>query len=155
MRHRRDAWQRLAAEAEGGDRAEIVRTADLARRVPFDREPRILRRHPFPIVLDANGLLASELDADVETARAGIDRVLDELLDDRGRPFHDLAGRDLVGKVGGQYLDASHAYSQPLNLKTASIAAAIPAMALATHQNCTLSPPGKCGSGTFIPHMPV
>ena len=25
----------------------------------------------------------------------------------------------------------------------------------ASHQNCACSPPGKCGSGTFIPHMPV
>ena len=23
------------------------------------------------------------------------------------------------------------------------------------HQNCAASPPGKCGSGTFMPHMPV
>ena len=24
-----------------------------------------------------------------------------------------------------------------------------------THQNCAASPPGNCGSGMFIPHMPV
>ena len=25
----------------------------------------------------------------------------------------------------------------------------------ATHQNCAASPPGKCGSGTFMPHIPL
>ena len=23
------------------------------------------------------------------------------------------------------------------------------------HQNCTSGPPGKCGSGMFMPHIPV
>ena len=102
MRHRGDARQRLAAEAERRDRAEIVGAADLARRVPLDRQPRVLRLHPLAVVLDADQLLAAELDRDGDAARAGVERVLDQLLDDRGRPLDDLAGGDLVGEVGGR-----------------------------------------------------
>ena len=41
-----------------------------------------------------------ELDADV--GRAGVEGVLDELLDDRDRPLDDLPGRDLPRKLGRQ-----------------------------------------------------
>ena len=41
-----------------------------------------------------------------DAAGAGVDRVLDQLLDDRGRPLDDLAGGDLVGEVRGQPVDA-------------------------------------------------
>src|ERR1019366_6910344 len=38
----------------------------------------------------------------------GVDGILDELFDDRCRPLHDLAGRDLVDEIGGEKLDAGH-----------------------------------------------
>src|ERR1019366_8051517 len=38
----------------------------------------------------------------------GVDGILDELFDDRCRPLHDLAGRDLVDEIGGEKLDAWH-----------------------------------------------
>ena len=56
--------------------------------------------HPFAIVLDADLLLAAELDVNRDAAGTGVDRVLDELLDDRGRALDDLAGGDLVREVG-------------------------------------------------------
>src|SRR5439155_18044913 len=68
MRNRRDAGQRLAAEAERLDRAEILRPGDLAGRVPFDRQPRIAGLHPFAVVFDANQPLATELDGDGDAA---------------------------------------------------------------------------------------
>jgi hypothetical protein len=64
VRHRRDAGQRFAAEPERPDRAEVVGARDLARRVPLDRQPRVLRLHPLAVVFDANQLLAAELDGD-------------------------------------------------------------------------------------------
>ena len=67
----------------------------------LDRQARILRVHALAVVLDANQLLAAELDGDGEAPRAGVDRVLDQLLDDRGRTLDDLAGGNLVGEVGG------------------------------------------------------
>ena len=111
VRHRRDGRQRLAAEPERQDRREIVRPPDLARRVALDRQPRILRPHPFPIVLDADLFLAAELDVDREAARAGIDRVLDELLDDGRGTLDHFAGRDLVRELRRQEVDRAHVRS--------------------------------------------
>ncbi len=102
VRHRRDRRQRFAAKTEREDGRQIVGAADLAGRVPLDRQPRVLRHHPFAVVLDAHLFLAAELDVDRETPGAGVDRVLDQLLDDRGRTLDDLAGRDLVREVGGE-----------------------------------------------------
>ena len=48
--------------------AEVVRAGDLARRVPLDRQPRVLRLHPLAVVFDANQLLAAELDRDRDAA---------------------------------------------------------------------------------------
>ena len=102
MRHRRDRRQRFAAEPQRADRREIVGPADLARRVPLDGEPRVVGLHALAVVFDADLLLAAELDVDRQPAGAGVDRVLDELLDDGGRPLDDLAGGNLIGEVGGQ-----------------------------------------------------
>ena len=55
--------------------------------------------HAVPVVLDAHQALAAVLDGDGDAARAGVDGVLDQLLDDRGGPLDDLAGRDLVCEV--------------------------------------------------------
>ena len=47
---------------------------------------------------------------------AGVDGVLDELLDDRRRPLDDLAGGDLVGELGRQPMDAVHSQSSRRNI---------------------------------------
>ena len=75
---------------------------DLARRVPLDRQPRVVRLHALAVVFDANQLLAAELDGDADAAGAGVERVLDQLLDDRGGPLDDFAGGDLVGEIRRQ-----------------------------------------------------
>ena len=100
--------QRLAAETERANRAEILRARDLARRVPLDRQPRILGLHPFAVVLDPQQLLAAKLDRDRDARRAGIERVLDQLLDDRGRTLDDFAGGDLIREMEGKPVDAGH-----------------------------------------------
>jgi hypothetical protein len=107
-RDRRDARQRLAAEAEGRDGREVLGAADLAGRVPLDREPRVLRGHPLAIVLDAHEALAAELDRHRDTGGAGVEGVLHELLHDRGGTLDDLAGGNLVGQFRRQSLDAAH-----------------------------------------------
>ena len=97
MRHRCDRRQRLAAKPERPDGREVVRPPDLAGGMTLDRQPRIAGLHPFPIVFDANLLLASELDVDRQPPGPGVQGVLDQFLDDRGRTLDDLAGGDLVG----------------------------------------------------------
>ena len=100
VRDRRDARQRLAAKAERPDRAEIVGARDLARGVALDRQPRVLGLHPLAVVFDADQLLAAELDGDGDAPRAGVERVLDQLLDDGRRTLDDFAGGDLVREIG-------------------------------------------------------
>ena len=45
------------------------------------------------------------LNGDRDLSAAGVNGVFDELLDDGGGSFDDLAGRDLRGKGGWQYLN--------------------------------------------------
>src|SRR5262249_40415191 len=108
-RHGADRRQRLAAKPEAPHAEEIVRAVDLARRVARERERQILARHPAAVVDDADLALASLRDLDDHAARAGIDRVLDQLLHDRGRPLDHLAGRDLVDHRLGKNANAAHA----------------------------------------------
>jgi hypothetical protein len=108
VRHRCNARQRLAPEPEGPDRVEIFGAGDLARRVPLERHPRIRRIHPLPVVLHAEQLLPAELDRHDKARCAGVQRVLDQLLDDGGRTLDDLAGGDLVGEMRGEEVDAGH-----------------------------------------------
>ena len=105
VRDRRDAGSASPRNPSVAIALEIVGAADLARRMPLDGQPRILRLHPLAIVVDANQLLAAELDGDGDAPRAGVDGVLDQLLDDGGRPLDDFAGGDLVGEIGWQPMD--------------------------------------------------
>ena len=59
-------------------------------------------------ILDADLLLAAQLDVNDEAAGAGVDRVLDQLLDDGRRALDDFTRRDLVGEVGWEAGDAAH-----------------------------------------------
>src|SRR5207248_6073021 len=59
VRDRGDAGQRLAAEAQRADGAEVVGAADLARGVALDGEARILGVHAVAVVFDANQPLAA------------------------------------------------------------------------------------------------
>ena len=108
MRDRRDARQRLAAEPERADRTQVVRARNLARGMTLEREPRVLRLHPLAVVVDANQLLAAEFDGHRDASRARVERVLDQLLDDRCRPFDDLAGRNLIREVRRQKVNPRH-----------------------------------------------
>ena len=120
--------------------------------MPLDREPRVVGLHPLAVVLDADLFLAAELDVDGHARRAGVDGVFDELLDDGGGTLDDFAGGDLVGEIDGQPMDVSQRRQiQRWRRKTRSITPTTVAMMPDSHQNCTPSPPGKRGNGTFMP----
>ncbi len=107
-RHRCDRRQRLAAKAERADAFEILERGDLARRMRGDRERKVIRLDAGAVVAHADQPRAAGFDIDLDAPSAGIEAVLDELLDDRRRPFDDLAGGDLVDELGGQLTDARH-----------------------------------------------
>ena len=80
----------------------------LRRRVALERQVRLVRRHARAVVADADEPEPAALDLDLDAARAGVERVLDQLLDHRGGPLDHLAGGDLIGQLGRQHADARH-----------------------------------------------
>jgi len=64
--------------------------------MPLEAEPRVVRIHPDAVVFDANEFLATVFDGDRQARGAGVEGVLDELLDDARRPLDHLAGGDAV-----------------------------------------------------------
>ena len=63
---------------------------------------KLVARDAAAVVRDADQARAAAFDVDRDRARAGVERVLDELLDDGRRPLDDLAGRDLIDELGRQ-----------------------------------------------------
>ncbi len=108
VRHRGDARQCFTPEAEGSNRRKVVGAGNLAGGVTLDRQPRIFRVHAIAVVFDADRLLPAELDRDADPACAGVERILDQFLDDRRRPLDNLAGGDLVGEMERQPVNAGH-----------------------------------------------
>ena len=98
---RGDRGQRLAAETERADLLEVLERGDLAGGVAGNGERQVLGGHAAAIVAHADQADAALLQVDVHAARAGIERVLDQLLDHGGGPFDDFAGGDLVDEGVG------------------------------------------------------
>jgi hypothetical protein len=111
MRHGGNRGQRFATKPERQNRRQVFRAPDLARRVPLDCERGVVRLHSLAVVLYANALLSTELDVNHDPVRAGVDRVFNQLLDDRRRTLDDLAGGNLVGEVRGEAGDSAHVRS--------------------------------------------
>ena len=104
LRHRADRRQRLAAKSERVDRQQIV-AIELGGGVPLDRELKIGARHALAVVGDADQPAAAAVGQHVDPARAGIERVFDQFLDDARRPLDHLAGGDAVDDSLGQLTD--------------------------------------------------
>ena len=103
-RHRADRGQRLAAEAERADGEQVV-AGELGGGVALDGEFEIGARHAGAVVGDADQPAAAAVGDDVDAAGAGIERVLDQLLDHARRPLDHLAGGDAVDDCFRQLAD--------------------------------------------------
>ena len=77
--------------------------------------------HALAVVFDANQPLAAELRGNDDAARAGVEAVLDQFLDDRCRAFDYLAGRDLIGEVNRQPLDLRHQINPQSTIRRSAI----------------------------------
>ena len=62
----------------------------------FDRQSEIVGVHAGAVVGDADQRATARFDRDLDPPRAGVERVLDQLLDRRRRPLDDFAGGDAV-----------------------------------------------------------
>ena len=100
--HARDARQRLAAKTHRRDRLQILRALQLARRVPFETEQRVIAAHPHAVIRHANQTATTRLNFDDDPGRVGVEGILDQLLHHARRPLNDLARRDLIGDVFGK-----------------------------------------------------
>ena len=106
-RDRGDGRQRLTAKAERFNEFERFILAEqafgqLGRCVPFERQRHLRAVHAAAIVRDLDQPEAPGAEANGDAARAGIDGVLDDLLQRAGGPFHHLAGGDAVDQGFGE-----------------------------------------------------
>ena len=70
---RGDRGQGLAAKAERGDTRQILRIADLARRVRLEGDRRVLPRHALSIVRHRDARAPPLVDLDDDAPRTGIE----------------------------------------------------------------------------------
>ena len=80
--------------------------------MPLQGQPRVVGGHPFPVVLHTHEALSAQLDRDGDATGAGIERVLDQFLDDGGGTLDDLTRGDLIGEVRRQAGDLAHAHGK-------------------------------------------
>src|SRR6185312_10340941 len=107
-RHRRHRGQRLAAKTHAGDVFEIVEAADLAGGMRGHRQRQVVQRDAAAVVANADQPRTASLDVHLDARGAGVEAVLDQLLDHRGRPLDDLAGGDLIDEFGRKRADVGH-----------------------------------------------
>src|SRR5262249_30754488 len=96
-------------KAERRDVEQVFGVLDLGSGVAFEGEHGVVAHHAAAIVGEVDELAAAAFHLHAHAMRAGVERVLEQLLDDAGRPLHHFARGDLVGDVLAQYVDAAHA----------------------------------------------
>src|SRR5207244_4426274 len=85
-RDRADRGEGLPPEAEGGDAEEVVGRGELARGMRGEGEGQFLGGNAVAVVGHAKELTAALFDVDPDFAGAGVEGVLDQLLDGAGGP---------------------------------------------------------------------
>src|SRR3546814_6637237 len=77
-------------ETERGHGLQVVERCDLAGRVAGHRQRQFPGRDAAAVIADADQADAAFLQVDVDPVRAGVERVLDQILVHRSRPLDDL-----------------------------------------------------------------
>ena len=111
-RDRGNRRQSFAAEPERGDGEQVVGRADLARGVALESKQRVVAAHAAAVVRGMDAPLPSSLDLNLDAPRASVERVFQELLDDRRRPLDNLARGDFVGNGFRKNANRGHRGSQ-------------------------------------------
>src|SRR5262249_7541883 len=91
--------QSLTAEPKSVDVEQVFGVLDLRGCVAFESQEGIVAHHARSIVDHLDELLASGFDLPFNARGAGIERVLEKLLQYGCRTFHHLASRDFVGNM--------------------------------------------------------
>ena len=101
-RHGRNRGQGLASKTQSGQAFKVGCRSQLGRGVPFEGQQSIVMVHAGTVVLDVDEITTARSEANVNTGGPGIDGVLNQLLDHRGRSLNHLPGRNLVDESIGQ-----------------------------------------------------
>ncbi len=102
-----DRGQGLAPEAER--RYQFDRFVGQFRsRVAFERERHFLRFHPAAVVGHFDPGEPAFGNAHIDPGRPRVDRIFDQFLERRGRPFDHFAGGNAVDERLGQAADLGH-----------------------------------------------
>ena len=96
---RAEGGERLAAEAEGVQGEQVVEGVDLGRGVLLRESLVVLGGDPRAVVHHLDGLRAVVLESNLNVRRAGVERVLDELLHRAGEVEHHLPAADAVDGI--------------------------------------------------------
>jgi len=100
--HRRQCF---AAKAQRGHRFQIINRRNFAGGMPADRQRQLLGGDAATIIADADQADPAFFQINVDTLRAGIQRVFNQFLDHRGGAFNDFACGNLVDEDFGELTD--------------------------------------------------
>src|ERR1700761_8751840 len=87
---------------------------ELGRRVPLDGEREVVRLHALAVVFDQDEIGTAGRYCDIDAARPGIERILDQFLDGAGRTLDHFAGGDAVD---GSFREAANLHRAILALR--------------------------------------
>ena len=103
-----DGRQRLPPEPQRPDRIEVGGVPHLAGRVAHKGLRGVLPLDAAAVVGHPQVFDPAVLDFDGDGGGTGVDRVFDQLLDDRSRPFDNLPGGDQLGHFPGEDVYLRH-----------------------------------------------
>ena len=106
--HAGDARQRLAAEPERRDRAQVLEPQQLAGGMPLQAQQRVVPGHARAVIDHGHGRAPAFLDAHLDVACAGVEGVVDQFADDGFGAFDHLTGRHLAGQLVRHDADLAH-----------------------------------------------
>ncbi len=98
-RHGGNARQRFATKTERRHAIEIVERRELAGGMSRHRQLEVVGVDADTVVVDGDALHTALLHLDDNAPGAGVDAVLEQLLDHRSGALDDLAGSDLIDKA--------------------------------------------------------
>ena len=104
-RHRADTGQRFPAKAKADNGFQIVKRGNFTGGVASQRQRQLVLFDAAAVVPNADKLRAAAFDININSGRAGIKAVFDQLLNHRRRTFHHLPCGNLVGELRRQNLN--------------------------------------------------
>lgn len=93
---RTDRGKRLTSKAQAADGRQIIEVSDFARGVALHGKRKFGSGNTVTIIENSNEARSARFDIDINRVSSGIERVLDEFFDERGRPLDHFARSDLI-----------------------------------------------------------